>query len=191
MKLLNKYNILDQVIAYLRNKELLKNNRIKGKKILDFGCGSNFSQITKRYKDAKEIVLIDRVGNNFTKNNLKFINYKNNIKNIDKFLNNKKFDIIILSAVIEHLEHPEKILKYLKKFLNPSGYFFLTAPSKKSKFLIEFLAFKLKIINAALVREHKRYYDLHEYKKLSKKSSCKILKFYFFELGMNTAAILK
>ena len=191
MKLLNKYNLLDQFIAYLRNKELLKNNRIKGKKILDFGCGSNFDQISKRYKDAKEIVLIDRVGNNFTKKNLKFINYKNNIKNIDKFLNNRKFDIIILSAVIEHLEHPEKILKYLKKFLKPSGYFFLTAPSKKSKFLIEFLAFKLKIINAALVREHKRYYDLNEYKKLSKKSSCKILKFYFFELGMNTAAILK
>lgn len=191
MKLLNDYNILDQLIAYLRNKELLKNNRIKGKKIIDFGCGSNFLDIKKRYKEAQKVVLIDRWGENFTEKKVKFINYKDSFCNIDNELKNEKFDIIILSAVIEHLDKPEHVIMHMKKFLNNDGYFFLTAPSVRGKWLIEFLAFKLGIINANLVREHKRYYNKKEYELLSTKSSCHLIKFYYFELGMNTAAILK
>lgn len=191
MKLLNNYNILDQLIAYLRNKELLKNDRIKGKKIIDFGCGSNFQDIEKRYKKAQEIVLIDRLGENFSKRNVKFINYKDKLINIDHELKEKKFDIIILAAVIEHLDKPENVIKHMKKFLNNDGYFLLTAPSVHSKWLIEFLAFKLGVINADLVREHKRYYNKKEYEALSEKSGCDLVKFYFFELGMNTSAILK
>jgi hypothetical protein len=79
----------------------------------------------------------------------------------------------------------------MKKFLNKDGYFLLTAPSVHSKWLIEFLAFKLRVINANLVREHKRYYNKQQYETLSAMSGCELEKFYFFELGMNTAAILK
>ena len=46
---------------------------------------------------------------------------------------------------------------------------FITAPGKKSKWILEFLAYKLKLINAELIREHKRYYDKFEYEKLSSK----------------------
>ena len=189
--MLNKYNILDQLIAYLRNKELLKNDRIKGKKIIDFGCGSNFRDIEKRYKESQQVVLIDRWGENFSKKNIKFINYKDNLANIDYELKEEKFDIIILAAVIEHLDQPENVIKHMKKFLNNDGYFLLTAPSVHSQWLIEFLAYKLGVINADLVREHKRYYNKKEYETLSEKSGCDLVQFYFFELGMNTAAILK
>tara|TARA_B110000503_G_scaffold65638_1_gene103085 strand:+ start:577 stop:1152 length:576 start_codon:yes stop_codon:yes gene_type:complete len=191
MKLLNDYNILDQFIAYLRNKELLKNSRIKGKKIIDFGCGSNFQDMEKRYKDAQQVILIDRWGKNFSKKNVTFINYKDKLTNIDHELKEEKFDIIILAAVIEHLDKPENVIMHMKKFLNNDGYFLLTAPSVHSKWLIEFLAFKLGVINADLVREHKRYYNKKEYETLSAKSGCELEEFYFFELGMNTAAILK
>ena len=53
------------------------------------------------------------------------------------------------------------------------------------------MAYKLKIINAELVREHKRYYDMDEYTKLSTLTNMKILKFYFFEFGLNTVCLLK
>ena len=95
-----------------------------------------------------------------------------------------------MAAVIEHLEKPELILNILKERLNKDGIFFLTAPSWKSKPILEFLGYKLNIINANLVKEHKRYYDLEEYKKLSKLVSMNIKKFYFFQLGLNTVCIL-
>ena len=191
MKFLNSYNILDKLISFIRNYELLKNKRIIGKKIIDFGCGSNFQNITKKYSKASRAVLIDLYGDDFTKNNIKFINYNNNLNKIDIELKNEKFDIIILAAVIEHLNNPEVIIKYLKKFLNENGYFLLTAPSIYSKPILEFMAFKLNIINADLVKEHKRYYNKHEYIDLAKKTESNLINFKFFLLGMNTIAILK
>jgi 2-polyprenyl-3-methyl-5-hydroxy-6-metoxy-1,4-benzoquinol methylase len=191
MKFLNTYNILDKLISFIRNYELLKNKRIIGKKIIDFGCGSNFQNITKRYSKASKAVLIDLYGDNFIKNNIKFINYHKDLNKIDIELKNEKFDIIILAAVIEHLDSPAVIIKYLKKFLNENGYFLLTAPSIYSKPILEFMAFKLNLINADLVKEHKRYYNKDEYIDLAKKTESNLINFKYFLLGMNTIAILK
>ena len=94
-------------------------------------------------------------------------------------------------AVVEHLDHPENILNMLKNKLTTDGFILLTAPGKKSKWILEFMAYRLKIINAELVREHKRYYDLDEYNKLSALINMKIIKFYFFEFGLNTVCLLK
>ena len=191
MKFLNSYNILDKIISFIRNYELLKDKRLNGKSIIDFGCGSDFQAISKRYTETSKAVLIDLYGDDFTKNNIKFINYNNNLNKIDIELKNEKFDIIILAAVIEHLDNPEVIIKYLKKFLNKNGYFLLTAPSIYSKPILEFMAFKLNIINADLVKEHKRYYNKHEYIDLAKKTESNLINFKYFLLGMNTIAILK
>ena len=189
--MLNKYNILDQLIAYLRNKELLKKNRLHNKNILDFGCGSNFDEIKKRYRSCSKVVLIDRWGEDFSDQNIKFFNYHDDFKIINQKLKDEKFDIIILAAVIEHLEKPEEIINLLKNYLDTDGYFLLTAPAKSSKWILEFMAYKLKIINADLVRENKRYYNKEEYERLSELTNLKLEKFYFFELGVNTLAILK
>ena len=124
-----------------------------------------------------------------TLKNLNYINYDNDLNLLDEKVENNFYDIIILTAVIEHLDNPEKILNILKKLIN-NGIIFLTAPSWKSKPILEFLAYKLKVINEHLIREHKRYYDLEEYKKLSKLINLKIKKFYFFQFGMNTVCIL-
>lgn len=189
--MLNKYNILDQLIAYLRNKELLKKNRLNNKKILDFGCGSNFYEIRKRYKSCSKVVLIDRLGEDFINENVKFFNYDDNFDILKEKLVDEKFDIIILAAVIEHLDKPCEIINLLKNYLDSNGYFLLTAPSRYSKWILEFMAYKLNIINADLVREHKRYYDKKEYQKLSKLTNLKLQEFHFFEFGLNTFAILK
>jgi 2-polyprenyl-3-methyl-5-hydroxy-6-metoxy-1,4-benzoquinol methylase len=191
MKFFNSYNILDKLISFIRNYELLKNKRIIGKKIIDFGCGSNFQNITKKYSKASRAVLIDLYGDDFIKNNIKFINYNKDLNKIDIELKNEKFDIIILAAVIEHLDNPAVIIKFLKKFLNKSGYFLLTAPSIYSKPILEFMAFKLHLINEDLVREHKRYYNKDQYINLAKETESNLINFKFFLLGMNTIAILK
>ena len=83
------------------------------------------------------------------------------------------------------------ILMNLKKKISDNGIIFITAPGKKSKWILEFLAYKLKIINAELLKEHKRYYDELEYEKLSKLADTKIIKFYYFEFGLNTVCLMK
>ena len=191
MKFINNYNILDKVIAYLRHYELFKNQSVVGKKIIDFGCGSNFKDIFNKYQQASKVTLIDIYGKNFSEGNVVYINYNHNFDNIYKELKNEKFDVVFLIAVIEHMDKPEEVITNLKKFLSKDGKFIITAPSIYSKPVLEFLAFKLGIINRALVEEHKRYYNMEQYVKLAKKTKCNLLKFKFFMLGMNTLAILK
>lgn len=191
MDFINKYNYLDKIVAFVRNKELLKNINIVNKDILDFGCGSNFNNIFKRYKSAKNVFLIDRVSKSFKFNQYHFLNYEEDLNSIKKFISDNKLDFIIMSAIIEHMDNPEITINFLKQFLKPQGMFLITAPSVHSKWLLEFMAYKLKIINSELVKEHKRYYDLSEYETLAKKTNLKLEKFYFFEFKLNTFAILK
>jgi len=191
MKYNNSFNALDKLIAKFREREIKKNISFHNKNILDFGCGSSFEKLIKTYKNCQSITAIDRTGVDFKKENFYFYNYEDDLEILKKKIIHQRFDIIILTAVIEHLEKPELILNILKERLNKDGILFLTAPSWKSKPILEFLGYKLNIINADLVKEHKRYYDLEEYKKLSKLVSMNIKKFYFFQLGLNTVCILR
>ena len=191
MQFKNNYNILDKIIAYLRHYELFKNESVAGKKIIDFGCGSNFDDIFNKYQKASKVILIDIYGKNFSKGNTKYINYNFNFDNIYKNIKKEKFDVVFLIAVIEHMDRPDLVIKKLKRLLNKDGKFVITAPSVYSQPVLEFLAFKLWFINRDLVEEHKRYYNKKQYVKLAKVTKCNLLKFKFFMLGMNTLAILK
>ena len=187
----NSFNSLDKLIAKLRQREMKKNISLKNKNILDFGCGSNFKKLISVYKDCQSITAIDRTGSDFKIKNFYFYNYQDDLNILEKKIMRQKFDVVILGAVIEHLDKPELVLNILKKRLSDDGIIFLTAPSLASKPVLEFLGYKLNIINADLVKEHKRYYDLDEYKKLSKLIKMDIKKFYFFQLRLNTVCILR
>ena len=187
----NRFNILDKIIAKFRAREITKNFNLEGKKILDFGCGSNFSGLKNRYSNCSKVTLVDKLGEPFKDGNAEFLNFNNDLNDLDQKITNKDYDLIFLLAVIEHFDEPENIIKILKKKILDNGIIFITAPGKKSQWILEFAAYKLKIINAALVREHKRYYDKLEYERLSKLSDVKIIKFYYFEFGLNTACLMK
>ena len=191
MSYTNKYNILDQIISNFRSREIRKNFDLKNKKILDFGCGPNFKDLEKRYSLCSKVTLIDKIGEPFNNDKIEFINFNNDLEYLDNKIIFKDYDFIFLLAIIEHLEKPEDVIKILKKKLSDNGLLFITAPGKKSKRILELLAYKLKLINEELVREHKRYYDEFEYEKLSKLSNTKIIKFYYFEFGLNTVCLMK
>ncbi len=186
----NSYNMLDKIIAKLRSIEMKKNIVLKDKVILDFGCGSNFNKLKMIYKDCKHVIAIDRTGNDFNADKFSYLNYQNSLDILNEKVKKFQFDIIILTAVIEHLEKPEEVLNILKLRLKKDGVIFLTAPAWRAKKILEFMGYKLNIINADLVREHKRYYDKSEYEKLSNLINMKIKKFYFFQFGLNTVCIL-
>lgn len=71
----------------------------------------------------------------------------------------QSFDLITMLAVLEHLQHPEAILKEIKRLLRPGGGLLLTVPSWYAKPVLEFLAYRVGIINADEIRDHKRYFN--------------------------------
>ena len=143
----NPYNIENKKKSHFRNFQkklrdfiinLLRIDRVKlelskfknfENKYLDFGSGS--SRHLNHIKDQyPKWILYGYDKSKFAKNNLKdnSINLIDSLENIpDNF-----FDIINLSSVIEHLEHPSKNLILLKKKLKQGGIIIIKTPNWKS-----------------------------------------------------------
>jgi len=58
------------------------------------------------------------------------------------------FDIVTMLAVMEHLEDDLGILKEAARVLKPDGAILITAPSWYAKPVLEFLSYRLGIINS-------------------------------------------
>lgn len=80
-----------------------------------------------------------------------------------------KYDTIIMSHVLEHIENPMQVLKKFKNFLNPSGVLLISVPNAKS--IHRLVAEDMKLIDSIYTlnaRDHElghyRVYDMESLK---------------------------
>lgn len=69
------------------------------------------------------------------------------------------FEVVTMLAVLEHLDNPAEVVKEALRVLTPGGIFAGTVPSKAAKPVLEFLSYRLGIVNPDEIRDHKCYYD--------------------------------
>ena len=92
------------------------------------------------------------------------------------------FDFISILAVMEHLECDEEILKECARVLRPGGGMLITVPGWYAKPVLEFLSYKLNLIDPAEIRDHKRYYNKDDLVALiNKVSGLQIVSHAYFE----------
>ena len=126
-----KYKILHKIkpirIKYILNHVSSKNT--KNLEILDLGCGGGLV-CEPLAKLGFKVTGIDFVENNIkvaklhaSQNNLK-INYFT--QDIDNLSLKKKYDLIILFEVLEHIDNWDKTLLKIKKFLKKGGLIILS-----------------------------------------------------------------
>lgn len=117
--------------------ELIK-NKIKGKRILDIGCGSGH-YVLEMLKTGKEVRAIDnscemiKLTNYLLSNN--GFSEKAKLADIGEIelnqFENKQFDTILCLDVIEHLPDEKIALKKITKLLKPNGILILSVPAIK------------------------------------------------------------
>lgn len=118
--------------AYWGIKEALTGNNksINGLKILEVGCGLGYLTYALRSEnyDVQGLDISEEAINNAKQ---KFGNYFI-CEDLFKYaeINNKTFDVVILTEVIEHLEHPIEFLETILKLLNTDGKIILTTPNR-------------------------------------------------------------
>lgn len=184
----SKQSILDKIIEQLRFYRIRRHIK-PGVSILDLGCGYN-AKLLKNLKNQFKI----RVGID--------LNVNGSIKNVilingrvDKKIKlaSNKFDTITALALAEHVEYPKVMYKETYRLLKKNGQFIMTTPSSMSKPLLEFLAYKLKIISIDEIMDHKRYYDKKSLKLALIESGFKQknISIKYFQLGLNIIAITK
>lgn len=99
------------------------------------------------------------------------------------------FELVTMLAVLEHLVYPVDCLREIARVLVPGGVLLLTVPSHAAKPVLEFLAYRLHIIDAAEIFDHKRYYNKADIQReVSEAGGLKMLSHSYFQLGMNNFA---
>ena len=168
-----KFKILHQIkrhrMTYILDQ--INNRNIKNLKILDVGCGGGIICEPLARLGAK-VTGIDFAPNNIKaarlhskRNNLK-IDYI--CKDIEKSKLDKKFDIILMFEVLEHLDNWEKTIKNIKKILNKKGMIILSTINRN-------LISKLFAIDIAENILHWVPKGTHDYNKLIKPEELKII----------------
>lgn len=156
----------------------------------DIGCGPHAQLLRDLSGHVKEGIGIDKKvpEESFGNIQLKKIVFEGHLP-----LQNESVDVVTILAVLEHLVDPVQMLKEIKRILKPNGNLLITVPTVPNKYIAEFLAFKLHLIDAEEHRDHKRYYlkpllktHLHE-----AGFNLDNAKMNYFELGMNLFAKVK
>lgn len=99
------------------------------------------------------------------------------------------FDVVTILAVLEHLDDPHSILREIRRVLRPNGALVVTVPSHFAKPVLEFLAYKLGIVNADEVRDHKRYFGRRDLDTLFRQCGLRMESHRYFQAGFNNFAL--
>ncbi len=182
-KLVNKYQYDDLLIRsqdpYAKAKyevilEWLKKEKVKT--ILNAGCGSGeFSFILASH--GYEVVGIDMDTDyiELAKKNREKLGYKNlrfEISSIEKFSDNKSYDVVMATDVLEHIEDDKFAFKSLVLHVKVGGMVICTIPA--GQYLFGFHDVKLG---------HYRRYSLESFRKIVPKNvAVKKLRYFGFFL---------
>lgn len=120
----------------LEQSKILEYNDLK---VLDVGCSNGFKtkMLFDKYDNIKKIYGIDIDDNAIKEAKENFSNnerYSFEFRNIDELDNNKKYDIINLSYVLQHLSNPKDVLTKLKTLLTDRGVIIIKVPDDSFKF---------------------------------------------------------
>ena len=119
------YFISRKVMLYFKYKTIQPCVPLKN--ILDYGCGNGefLQYVSKRGLNA--------IGVEKSNHSLKICKKKNlKVFSTIKHLVNKKFDVISLWHVLEHVSNPSKTVSVLSTILSNKGYFVIAVPNIQS-----------------------------------------------------------
>jgi 2-polyprenyl-3-methyl-5-hydroxy-6-metoxy-1,4-benzoquinol methylase len=95
---------------------------------------------------------------------------------VSEFSEAELFDVILLGDVLEHIDYPEKVLRALKKYLKPNGFFVISMPNI-AHYSIRFNLFfgKWEMSDSGILdRTHLRFYTIESAKKMIESAGLRV-----------------
>ena len=186
--------MFDKLLFFLRTRVIT--SKLKEttylKAIIDLGSGYNgyfLSNIIDRFPDLEKAIGVDLSVN--SKLDIRKITLISGNLNEKLPFADKTFDIVFSTAVLEHLENYDLALKEMYRILNDGGRLFLTTPDPSAKPVLEFLSYKLGLIEEHEIRDHKKYFSRKELRSLFAELGFHGIRVMPFQLGLNTIAVCK
>lgn len=165
---------------YWKAKDFIRDKKI----ILEIGCGARASSLRKlaKFNDKKLIGIDPRINENIPlSDNFVLIN-KKVIDKID--LADNSVEGVMMLAVLEHLDRPQKVMDEIYRILTPGGLLCLTTPTPFAKNILEFLVF-VRLLDKEQVAEHKNYFNRENLKEMARQAGFAKTKHHYFQMGCN------
>ncbi len=185
----------DWLVAAFRYSKV--NRYVKSASIIaDIGCGregvflkSHAEKIARGYGFDFRIPTHDE-------GNISFINNRELEGKLP--LEDSSVDDVFLNAVLEHLEDPVGVIAEATRILKSGGRIIMTTPTRISKPILEFLSYRLHLIDEEEIREHKHYFNRADVVSLvssvndrfGAEGKMKLESYSLFELGLNSLIII-
>lgn len=178
---------LEQILSSIRLNTV--NVSFKSKTVLDFGCGRDAWNC--RAMVRKGALLVHGVDKCFKQEYR--ISQNINLFSWDDFKPSIKYDLITAFAVFEHIEpiYLPKLLTLLRDLIDQNGMLVGTVPTPRAKPVLEFLSYRLKLIDSSQILDHKVYYDNYWFEYVIRDSPWRLYSYKKFQIGMNSAFALK
>jgi len=183
------FNSLDLFISRWRSRIVRRHIR-SGARVLDFGCGHQalFLQSVQNLISRGIGLDYDADPCHPSKNiEIQNFHFKDHFEFPDE-----SFDNIAILAVLEHipLDQVTILLNEFKRILKVGGSVLITTPTSASKPVLEFMAFKLKIISAPEIADHKHYYSKADMHAVATTHGFKCSEYQTFQMGLNSFTAL-
>lgn len=180
---------LDVFIRYLRYRQMARLIH-QGVVLVDVGCGREGFLLHRMKHTIKHGYGIDKKIKDWEKDNITIKGFDFDGK-IPPPLPAACADQATMLAVLEHVLHPEFTLQSIYRLLKDGGELILTTPTPLSKPILEFLAYRLRLIDEGEIRDHKHYFSKQELIALLQKIGFKDIRHRYFECGVNQIAIAR
>lgn len=174
--------ILEPILRYFRLSKVLRHiphNVV----VLDIGCGTKATFLRHISPRIRQGIGVDFKVDPFESGNITVspLHFSGQLPFSDA-----TFDVVTMLAVLEHIEHESAMVTEVYRVLVPGGKLILTVPSVWAQPILEFLAYRLKIVSEDEIRDHKRYYNRQKlYQILIKKGGFSDFNHQYFQLRMN------
>lgn len=98
------------------------------------------------------------------------------------------YEVVIALAVFEHIEPFSliNVLEDLEKVTDRNAMIIGTVPTPTSRTLLEFLSYKLRLIDASQIEDHKVYYDDLWLGQIISRTNWRVTAYRQFQLGLNS-----
>jgi 2-polyprenyl-3-methyl-5-hydroxy-6-metoxy-1,4-benzoquinol methylase len=163
----------------------------RGKAIGDFGCGYQASFARSVLGEVASATLVDLALAPDLKQAPNVIALPAVLEQVPA----QSLDAVVCNSILEHLWEPGVALGHVKRVLRPAGGIaFINVPSWRGRLFLETAAFRLKLMPAEEMDDHKRYYSPSELWTLLVASGFRpmeILRCRSHKLGLNTYAVCR
>ncbi len=155
------------VRAWIRDRvlirSLLRSGRpYAGKRLVDVGCGYRAALSRMLLDELSNAMLVDVAIAPELKAHPRVTAIEGALPDILTEIPSHSVDVVLCSAVLEHLWEPLDTVKEFPRVLAPGGVCLINVPSWLGKRVLEFVAFRLKMSNADEIDDHKAYYTPQE-----------------------------